>query len=190
MVGKIFITRTGYDPQRGKHIKDPYLGETPTLGACRPDIRRALRPGDHIFVVSGRIPDAPQYVVGGFEVDSKVTAREAYGLFPEQRLRRRPDGQLTGNVIVNSRGKQHRLDDHASFERRTEHYIIGKNTVSLVSEDEVALGREQTLNALRDILQRKGETVWNVVGRWGRSLSEDQILQLREWLTSIKKACS
>ena len=25
MVGKIFITRSGYDPQLGKHVKDPYL---------------------------------------------------------------------------------------------------------------------------------------------------------------------
>ena len=24
MIGKIFITRTGYDPQLGRHIKDPY----------------------------------------------------------------------------------------------------------------------------------------------------------------------
>jgi hypothetical protein len=36
MVGKIFITRSGYDPQLGKHVKDPYLGPCPTLGACRP----------------------------------------------------------------------------------------------------------------------------------------------------------
>ena len=36
MVGKIFITRTGYDPQLGKHVKDRYLGPRPTLGACRP----------------------------------------------------------------------------------------------------------------------------------------------------------
>jgi hypothetical protein len=33
MVGKIFITRQGYDPQLGKHVKDPYLGPNPaTLG--------------------------------------------------------------------------------------------------------------------------------------------------------------
>lgn len=42
MVGKIFITRTGYDPQLGKHVKDPYLGPCPTLGACRPDVRKQL----------------------------------------------------------------------------------------------------------------------------------------------------
>lgn len=25
MIGKIFITRTGYDPQLGKHVKDRFL---------------------------------------------------------------------------------------------------------------------------------------------------------------------
>ena len=68
MVGKIFITRSGYDPQLGKHVKDPYLGPNPTLGACRPDVRKQLQQGDHIFVVSGKIPVAPQYVMGGFEI--------------------------------------------------------------------------------------------------------------------------
>ncbi len=48
MVGKIFITRSGYDPQLGKHAKDPYLGPNPTLGACRPDVRKQLTRGDHI----------------------------------------------------------------------------------------------------------------------------------------------
>lgn len=43
MIGKIFITRSGYDPQLGKHVKDPYLGDCPTLGACRPDIRKQLQ---------------------------------------------------------------------------------------------------------------------------------------------------
>ena len=43
MVGKIFITRSGYDPQVGKHIKDPYLGPRPTL---------VLRPHDHVSCVA------------------------------------------------------------------------------------------------------------------------------------------
>ena len=34
MAGKIIITRTGYDPEFGKHIKDPYLGPNPSLGAA------------------------------------------------------------------------------------------------------------------------------------------------------------
>jgi hypothetical protein len=80
MKGKIFITRSGYDPQLGKHVKDPYLGPCPTLGACRPDIRRQLVEGDHIFVISGKIPDFNQFVMGGFEIESKMPATEAYNI--------------------------------------------------------------------------------------------------------------
>lgn len=45
MVGKIYITRHGYDPEQGRHVKDPYLGPCPTLGACQPDIRNTLEKG-------------------------------------------------------------------------------------------------------------------------------------------------
>ena len=31
MIGKIFITSSGYDPQLGKHVKDPYLGKIRVL---------------------------------------------------------------------------------------------------------------------------------------------------------------
>src|SRR5215469_12657976 len=83
VIGKIFITRTGYDPQMGKHVKDPFLGPHPTLGACRPDIRKQLNKGDQIFVISGKIPDFNQFVMGGFEIEAKIPALEAYRLFPE-----------------------------------------------------------------------------------------------------------
>jgi hypothetical protein len=154
MVGKIFITRSGYDPQLGKHVKDPYLGPCPTLGACRPDIRRRLKEGDHIFVISGKIPDFNQFVMAGFEIESKVPAVEAYRLFPGLRLRKLGDGQLTGNIIVKADGKQHELDNHNSFDRRIENYVIGTNLVSLTTDEEIAEGRKQTLDALRDILHK------------------------------------
>jgi hypothetical protein len=186
MIGKIFITRTGYDPQLGKHIKDPYLGSQPTLGACRPDIRKRLRAGDHIFVISGKVPHANQYVMAGFEIETKIDATEAYQLFPEQRLRQRHDGQLMGNIIVDANGNQHQLDDHRSFDERIKNYVIGTNLLALATEDEIAQGRKETLDALRDILHRKGNTPIEVVGRWGSPLAEKQIVELREWLESLK----
>jgi len=57
MIGKIFVTSSGGDPEKGTHVKDPYLGPNPSLGACRPDIREQLEIGDQIFVVSGKIQD-------------------------------------------------------------------------------------------------------------------------------------
>jgi hypothetical protein len=187
MVGKIFITRTGYDPQLGKHVKDPYLGPKPTLGACRPDLRRQLSEGDHIFVISGKVPGAEQFVMGGFEIEARMTALEAYRRFPQHRLRRRADGQLTGNVIVNAHGEQHELDDHESFSSRIKNYLSGKNPIVLQTSPEIARGRAETLEALQEILQKKGNSPIRVVGRWGSDLTEVQVLHLRDWLARIKR---
>lgn len=169
-------------------MKDPYLGPCPTLGACRPDIRLQLEKGDHIFVISGRLPEVSQFVMAGFEIDSKIPAIEAYRLFPDLRLRRREDGQLTGNIIVDAAGKQHELDNHTSFDSRIKNYVIGKNLIVLATPDEVAAGRRQTLDALRDILHRNGQRPVDVVGRWGTRLTERQVIQLREWLVGLKTA--
>ena len=188
MIGKIFITRAGYDPQLGKHIKDPYLGPCPTLGACRPDVRRLLNQGDHVFVISGKIPKVNQFVMGGFEIVSKMDARRAYSSFPEHRLRKREDGQLTGNIIVGPDGKQHELDDHPSFDKRIKNYVVGTNLISLATPEEIDEGRSQTLDVLRDILHKKGTSPFAVVGRWGTKLNENQVLQLREWLANLKGA--
>lgn len=190
MIGKIFITRSGYDSQLGRHIKDPYLGPCPTLGACRPDIRRQLQKGDHIFVISGKIPDVNQFVMGGFEIESKIPAIEAYRLFPALRLHRLDDGQLTGNIILTAGGRQHELDDHKSFDQRIKNYVIGTNLLVLTTPAEVAEGRKQTLDALRDILQKKGKSPFEVVGRFGTKLNENQVMELREWLEAVKRAAS
>ena len=188
MIGKIFITRSGYDPQLGKHVKDPYLGLCPTLGACRPDIRKQLEKGDHIFVISGKMPDVNQFVMGGFEIESKIPAIEAYRLFPGLRLHRLDDGQLTGNIIVTADGRQHELDDHTSFDKRTHNYVVGTNLISLIKPGEIAKGRRQTLDVLRDILHKSGDSPFSVVGRFGTRLTERQVLQLREWLEALKSA--
>jgi hypothetical protein len=187
MVGKIFITRMGYDPQLGKHVKDPYLGATPTLGACRPDIRRSLSIGDHVFVISGRVPGAPQFVMGGFEIAAKINAVEAYQRFPQLRLRRLSDGQLTGNIIVDGFGNKHGLDDHSTFESRLENYLVGANLLSLETIGEIRKGRQDTLEVLSDVLEKKGDSPIQVVGRWGSQLTERQVLKLRDWLDQIKR---
>ena len=189
MVGKIFITRNGYDPELGKHVKDPYLdGTRATLGACRPDVRRRLKIGDHIFVISGKVPDAPQFVMCGFEIAAKMTALDAYRMFPDLRLRRLPDGQLTGNIIVDANGQQHELDDHTGFAKRVNNYVVGTKVLALQRKDEIAAARESTLDVLRDILQRDGRSIIDVVGRWGTDLSDEQVRRLVEWLQTLKAA--
>jgi hypothetical protein len=190
MIGKIFITSSGYDPQLGKHVKDPYLGPNASLGACRPDIRRQVKERDHIFVISGKLPNVRQFVMGGFEVEKKISAQQAYQMFPDQRLHLRDDGQLTGNIIVDPNGAQHQLDNHdpATFAKRVSNYIVGTNCIALVMPEEVALGREQTLDALREILKKNGGSPWEIVGHYGSQLTEEQVHQLCEWLLSLRKA--
>lgn len=188
MAGKIFITGTGYDPQLGKHVKDPYLGPCPTLGACRPDIRRQLKLGDHIFVISGKVKDASQFVMGGFEIAQKITALEAYYLFPHLRLRRGKDGQLTGNIIVTESGNQHHLDSHDAFERRIQNYVVGRNLLSLSTEREILAGRQQTMDVLSDILKKNGKSPHEIVGHYGTKLTEAQVESLRNWLASLRSA--
>lgn len=186
MIGKIFITRHGYDPARGRHIKDPFLGDTPSIGACQPRLRKKLQKGDHLFVISGRAKGLEQFVLGGFEVERKISQLEAYEQFPEQRLHERADGQLAGNVIVDHTGKQHPLDDHTNFENRTEDYIVGSNPIALVSDTEIMRGREETLEALQEILKKSGRRPIDIVGRGGATLNEKQIEGLRYWLARLK----
>jgi hypothetical protein len=190
MLGKLFITRQGYDPEQGRHIKDPHLGKDPSLGACRPDFRRQVKPGDYVFTISGRVPGVPQFLMGGFEVAAKVHANDAYRLFPKQRLHRLADGQVAGNVIVNSRGQRHRLDDHRNFEKRLDNYVIGKNPIALSKPREIALARRDTLDVLCDVLKRPGKTPHEVVTRFGRTLSEEQVEMLLVWLREIKRAAA
>jgi hypothetical protein len=184
--GYAFITRTGYDPEKGKQIKDPYLGDTPTLGACMTNIRRQVVPGDFIALISGKVPGVSQYVVGCFEVAEKINALTAYRMFPEHRLRLMDDGQVTGNIIVDARGKQHPLDNHSSFERRIENYIIGRDPVVLTEPNEIAKGREETLYVLQTIIGKNGPAPIKLVGRGGKKLDYKQVQELRDWLLSLK----
>jgi hypothetical protein len=189
MIGKIYVISSGYDPEKGKHVNDPYLGPNPTLGACRPDIREKLEKGDHIFAVSGKVRNFDQILLGGFEIAEKISAMEAYERFPERRLRLLPNGQITGNVIVTADGEQHELDDHNQFDRRIENYIVGTDPIALLMPEELAEGREHTLEILSAVFQRKGNSVREIIGRCS-NLTEKQILKLRDLLDEIKRKAS
>jgi hypothetical protein len=91
---------------------------------------------------------------------------------------------------VNAKGAQHRLDNHdpETFAKRAPNYVLGTNGITLVRPEEIALGREQTLDALREILKKNGGSPWEIVGHYGSQLTEEQVHQLREWLLSLMKA--
>ena len=67
-------------------------------------------------------------------------------------------------------------------------YIIGTNLLALTGDDEIERGRDQTLEALREILHKNGSSPFDVVGRFGTKLDEKQILELRAWLARLKNS--
>jgi hypothetical protein len=166
-------------------MTDPILAVVPTLGACVPNIRKAVKLGDWIFTVSGRVPGAAQYVVGGFQVTEKIDQLVARKRFPENCVRRADNGQLTGNVIVQEDGTQHPDDRHTNFERRIENYLVGRNPIVLDEPNQVARARAETLGTLSRIFGREGNRVFDVIAR-GRKMDDSQVEQLRGWLENIK----
>lgn len=193
MGGRIFITSAGYDPEQGKHVKDPYLGPVPSLGACRPDVRKAIERGDWLFFVSGKLRRGPaQYVMGGFQVEQKMGAREARLQFPAQCLRKREDGQLDGNIIVDPSGDQDPLDTHGprGFESRIENYLVGAHAVQPVTPDEIAQCRLHTLDMLRRLFDNDGTSPFQIIGRGARKLSEAQVASMLDWLYALKESAA
>ena len=140
-------------------------------------------------MVSGKVRNANQFVIGGFEIAEKISAIAAYERFPDQRLSLLPDGQVSGNIIVNAYGKQHELDHHDQFVRRSENYIVGRNPVALLTLEEMAEGRRQTLEILRDVFGITGNSISELMGR-NRNLSEKQVEKLLRPLERGEEGCA
>jgi hypothetical protein len=190
--GYIYISGTGTDPSARRNMNDPMLfSKTPTLGACMPNIRRVVLPGDFIFVVTGKVPAIQQYVVGGMEVVERIDALAAYERFPENRLQTGPTGLVEGNVIIDGDGNQHPLDRHApeTFEERINNFIVGTNPIALETDREVAMGREQTLPKLSELLGKRGNRVIDIMGRLAK-LDETQVQHMLSWLQGIKASAA
>jgi hypothetical protein len=186
MSGYIYTMYAGADPGYGWTMNDPVVGNTPTLGACVPNIRRHVKVGEWLFAISGRVKDAAQFVVCGFKVKEKIDQLAAYNRFPEYRLSRSSSGQLLGNVIVNADGTQHPDDNHSNFERRVEDYIVGGDAIVLQTGAEMDRGRTETIPTLRRVFGKDGNRVFDIIGR-GRKLTDLQSNELREWLESLKR---
>ena len=186
MKGYIYTMYAGADPSLGWVMNDPIFGARPTLGACVPHIRRVINVGDHVFVVSGRVSGEPQFVVGGFEVAEKIDALAAFRRFPENRMREGENGQVFGNVIVDSQGRHNRLDAHENFERRIENYIVGRDPVVLQTAAQMNAAKEETIDFLSDVFGRKGRRVFDIIGRY-RKMDETQIERMRVWLRRLSE---
>jgi len=175
----------GADPGLGWQMTDPIYGKVPTLGACMPNIRRAVVKDDYIFSISGRVQNVKQYVVGGFSVDEKINALAAYNRLPANRMRVTPQG-LFGNIIVDKNGNHLDFDYHKNYEKRIENYIVGKTPIVIDRPEHVEKAREETLEVLNQLFCRKETSIHQIIGRW-RKLDEVQIRDLLAWMTNIGK---
>lgn len=189
MKGYIFVS-PGSDPGAGHRLADPLFRRAgTTMGQCRPDLRRLVRQGDAIFVLSGKIKAAgvPQYLIGGLSVDEKIDAILARQRFPDNTLKI-VEGEKLGNIIVTPAGDQDPLDHHPSrnFKERIKNYIIAKDAIYLDGDKEVELGRQRTLDILRRVFGNvRAESVHEVIGR-NRLLDDKQVQMLLEALQAIK----
>jgi hypothetical protein len=184
MNGYIYTMAAGADPAHGWILNDPIFGDVPTLGACVPNIRRTVEQGDYIFVISGRVRNEKQFVVGGFAVDEKISAMMAYKRFPQNRLHLADSGQVLGNIIVDGAGNHHSLDDHDNFKERIQNYIVGRDPVALTTPAQQRAGRELTVDFLSHLFGKKGTRVFDIIGRH-RKMSHDQVKTTLDWLEDL-----
>lgn len=191
MASYIFVS-PGSDPGVGKPLNDPILGKgvRPTMGTCRPDLRRLVSIGDSIFVVSGSMGrmQIPQYVVGGMEVADKLASQlAAYDDYPEHRLSFDDNGLRRGNIIVNADGNHDPRDHHNNFERRIANYVLGRNQVVIESPNEIALARERSLHLLARVFDMpRAQSIREIVPRH-RKMTRAQADALRNALQELKR---
>lgn len=188
MKGYVYTMYAGADPGHGWVMNDPIFGKVPTLGACVPNIRRAVDEGDYIFVVSGRVTGEKQFVIGGFKVDEKIDALAAYKRYPENRLRvvSKGQGQVLGNIIVDGRGNHHPLDSHSHFEKRIENYLVGCDPVVLETPAQFKASRHETIDLLGHLFQKRGDRVCDIIGRY-RKMDQSQVEQMLDWLKDLSE---
>jgi len=186
MKGYVYIMFKGADPGQGWTMTDPIFGKKPTLGACVPQIRRAVTRGDWIFPISGRLPTVRQYVVGGIRVSEKIDALAAYERFPDYRQRRLENGETRGNVIVTADGKQANSDYHSNFEKRLDNYLIGDKSITVESADAIERARAETTEFLAKMFgKHDAKKPADAIGRY-RKLDEAQVEKMLEWMNSLK----
>ncbi|RZK44851.1 MAG: hypothetical protein EOO61_02270 [Hymenobacter sp.] len=187
MKGYIYSLYRGADPGKGFVLTDPIYDDTPTLGACMPNIRRVVERGDYIFTVSGKATGVSPYIIGGFEVEKKLHALAALDEFPDKALSKAGDGSLRGNIIVNADGTRNMFDYHSNFDKRLDNYIIGKNPLVIAEPKQIEIARAETLEVLKNTFGKDGNSVFDVIGRW-RKLDEKQVGNILKWLKSVKEA--
>lgn len=170
----------------GKIDNDPHFYiMPPTWGICRTDLRRVCSEGDYIFYVLPKINTVGvQSIFAYLKVTEKMNHVDAFTRFPQKRMANK---KINGNIIVNEDGSYNRFDANQDHRRRFEsikqHYIVGDETASqfLKKEKIMKLGKEFP-EYLNNLFDGDSKTIFQIITRGGRILSESQVKKLLQWL--------
>jgi hypothetical protein len=165
---------------------DPHFWtQPPTWGICRTDYRRVIKNGDYIFFVLSKASKLPQMIYGYFKVKDKITHVQAFNR-PELASKRMGNKNPNGNIIVDANGQYNRFDGGVHkdrFEKIKLYYIIGDESNSeFLTEKKIRQLAPGFLSALNKIFESKESSVFNVIGRSGRRISEKQVNRFLAWL--------
>jgi hypothetical protein len=193
MEGRIYISRVFKTVHRSKCgggggwlDNDPHFWKwPPTWGICRTDFRRVIDVGDYVFFVLPKNSELPQMVYGYFRVREKICHMQAYGR-PELRCKRMGNKNPNGNIIVDAHGHYNRFDGGHHKDRFGEikrYYVIGDPEGSeFLSEDRIRKLAPGFLGALNGAFGTLERSVFRIIGRKGRRMSEEQVRSLMAWL--------
>jgi hypothetical protein len=165
---------------------DPHLwSDPPTWGICRTDFRRVVKKGDYIFFVLPKKSELPQMIYGYLRVLEKITHIEAYHR-PELRHKRMANKNPNGNIIVDADGNYNRFDKGVHkdrFEQIKQYYVVGDRRESeFLTEDHIKQFAPEFLAVLNATFGTHNDSVFGIIGRKGRRLTEKQVANLLTWL--------
>jgi len=168
---------------------DPHFWtDPPTWGICRPDLREKVIEGDVVFFVLPLASRHPQMIFAYLTVRENITHVEAFSR-PELQSKRMGPHVPNGNIIVDEKGCYNRYDLGAhrdNFERIRKHYVIGDSYSSRLFGDRQIRALAPTfIETLSSILEETGARAIDIVSRYGRALSPEQVVKLTDWLNQI-----
>jgi hypothetical protein len=193
MEGRIYISGVFTTVSRSKCgggvgwlDNDPHFWRwPPTWGICRTDFRRVIKVGDYIFFVLPKASELPQMVYGYFKVREKICHMQAFRR-PDLRQKRMGDKVPNGNIIVNANGRYNRFDwDYHKnrFDEIRPYYVIGDTKESeFFSEERILELAPGFVAILKRVFGTRKNSVFGIIGRKGRTMSEEQVRRLLAWL--------
>jgi hypothetical protein len=194
MEGRIYISGVFTTVNRSKCgggvgwlDNDPHFWTwPPTWGICRTDFRRVVKVGDYVFFVLPKASELPQMVYGYFKVREKIITHMQAFRRPDLRRKRMGNKVPNGNIIVDAQGRYNRHDGGYHKDRFREikrYYVIGDgNESEFLSEGRIRQLAPEFVAILNRVFRTRKSSVFGIIGRKGRTMSEEQVSRLLAWL--------